>query len=744
MAKITPDTYLWPSLWSSLLVLFSTITLSTGYFSTFLNKKFVRDRGVIVFLQTFYFFLTSQILPDSPSQRERTCQVWGGILGYLFILNQVTFALLSYDIYAVFKEPFRSGKFGKYRLYYSNLIAFCLVFPILIDNTALDYREDLGLCWMRSKGGADTVNAYNWIIYFVPTFGQTFLSFCCFLYVVYHVQIWKPLTCQDWALSRYLGVHIWISGELLIYVVGYLLYYIFSGIAYLQVLKGLDYDQGGMFTSRSANIVFVVALTQHGTVEFILLLIINIFRMCVQRRVPGGALLTRFTTKRPKPKKLPPPALVLGDSNASYSLMTPESDDNTDQLIFEVAMQKKVLTSLEKFITQEEVQYEFAECVKIESCKAALFQEIRDDHNIVEFHSAFKGIASKIREGESGASGAIFSITNDRRFRLKSLDPIEAKTLIRIIDDLAQLWRDRRHSLICRVYALYGVTLMENTVYFMIMEDIFFEMGKTPPYKPAEVYDMKGSEYKRKVGTNPINGDVLKDLDFRLPLLLSYRVGTTLLNELELDSAFLFEKGLMDYSLLLGISYVIEREHDYEDPNLSESTRFLRNARPISTRKLSGYAFGIIDYLQLWNWRKRVERCFKIYLKCATPDKISAIPPNDYRERFLTNLRKRLFVHDDSRYGLLHKEYSVSEFERHASRSLSLAHPRLQTPKSTARELSYNISRGGSSEIAIDDTHTTPTFLDAPPSSQSQSVQSSSWIDFHTFNSPAEDLVLSV
>eukprot|EP00494_Astrolonche_serrata_P017730 UN17918 len=97
-----------------------------------------------------------------------------------------------------------------------------------------------------------------------------------------------------------------------------------------------------------------------------------------------------------------------------------------------------------------------------------------------------------------------------------------------------------------------------------------FKLWKTYFERWREVrtrfYDMKGSTYKREVGKNPIDGDVLKDLDFRLPVLVSEHGQTILQDSIHQDSQLLKDKGLMDYSLLLGIKYKVTEKADKSRP----------------------------------------------------------------------------------------------------------------------------------------------------------------------------------
>ena len=47
------------------------------------------------------------------------------------------------------------------------------------------------------------------------------------------------------------------------------------------------------------------------------------------------------------------------------------------------------------------------------------------------------------------------------------------------------------------------------------------------------------------------------------------------------------------------------------------------------------YSFAVIDILQEWNWSKKIEHLTKVWLKCAEPHGISAVPAWEYSARFL-------------------------------------------------------------------------------------------------------------
>ena len=56
------------------------------------------------------------------------------------------------------------------------------------------------------------------------------------------------------------------------------------------------------------------------------------------------------------------------------------------------------------------------------------------------------------------------------------------------------------------------------------------------------------------------------------------------------------------------------------------------------------YHLGIIDYLQVWDTSKKLERFVKTVSKPSIYNKLSAVPPDQYRERFKDFMREYVFV----------------------------------------------------------------------------------------------------
>merc|ERR1712048_1287607 len=107
--------------------------------------------------------------------------------------------------------------------------------------------------------------------------------------------------------------------------------------------------------------------------------------------------------------------------------------------------------------------------------------------------------------------------------------------------------------------------------------------------------------------------------------------------QLEKDTLFLQRHAIMDYSLLLGVSY----QQIKNKPSLDIATNEENYA--VSANIVEGpgiYYIGIIDMLQKWNSSKKAERFLKTYFRCKNKAGISCVEPVFYRKRFLKKMEE--------------------------------------------------------------------------------------------------------
>lgn len=169
---------------------------------------------------------------------------------------------------------------------------------------------------------------------------------------------------------------------------------------------------------------------------------------------------------------------------------------------------------------------------------------------------------------------------------------------------------------------------------FVIMNNWF-----NTSFTPNEVYDLKGST----VGRTNIEGkgSILKDLDIKRKLYMRSDLKEKFLEQLEKDAQFLAQHNIMDYSLLVGIAY----NNDGSDLEI-KNTRDDVSYRSIFQEDDGGMLAynhqekreeiifcGIIDILQQYNGRKKLEHLFKSM--AYNSERISIVQPSYYAKRFV-------------------------------------------------------------------------------------------------------------
>lgn len=114
------------------------------------------------------------------------------------------------------------------------------------------------------------------------------------------------------------------------------------------------------------------------------------------------------------------------------------------------------------------------------------------------------------------------------------------------------------------------------------------------------------------------------------------------------DMEFLKDLQLLDYSVLLGIETLesdetpglVDSNNDEDDYKFKDSiyeSRFLDSTERHQFYSRCGqyrYHIAIIDYLTDFNYKKRIESMYKLYIKRKGGMGISAVPPKYYGPRF--------------------------------------------------------------------------------------------------------------
>jgi Phosphatidylinositol-4-phosphate 5-Kinase len=152
-------------------------------------------------------------------------------------------------------------------------------------------------------------------------------------------------------------------------------------------------------------------------------------------------------------------------------------------------------------------------------------------------------------------SGQFFFYNHDRRFMIKTITKAESIYLRKLLPGYYQHVVDNPDTLLTRFYGMHRVKPhKKKSLHFIIIGSVF----STDRYVHT-TFDLKGSTHGRSATDKEIkNGGVLKDNDFtnlKMQMTLGEANAQRLIKQIEADVAFLQQWNIMDYSLLLGVSY---------------------------------------------------------------------------------------------------------------------------------------------------------------------------------------------
>merc|ERR1712228_29831 len=241
-----------------------------------------------------------------------------------------------------------------------------------------------------------------------------------------------------------------------------------------------------------------------------------------------------------------------------------------------------------------------------------------------------------------GRSGAFFFFTPNNKYLIKTLNKNEAKLLIDSLPDYVEYMKvNGTKTYLTKYFGLHSVQLYSKRIYFMVSGNVF-------PSDAAlfgqikERYDIKGSWIDRHTKRHLFENKLMKDEDLHRNLQLDLITSSNIHKQLEQDTMFLQQQQIMDYSLLLGVSYQqinVERTPiKLRHPQTESSDNYKVNANIVEGPGI--YYIGIIDMLQKWDSSKKAERFLKTYFRCKNKAGISCVEPVFYRKRFLKKMQE--------------------------------------------------------------------------------------------------------
>uniref|UniRef100_A0A1D1XHF3 1-phosphatidylinositol-4-phosphate 5-kinase n=1 Tax=Anthurium amnicola TaxID=1678845 RepID=A0A1D1XHF3_9ARAE len=279
-----------------------------------------------------------------------------------------------------------------------------------------------------------------------------------------------------------------------------------------------------------------------------------------------------------------------------------------------------------------------------------------------------------------GKSGSFFYLTHDDCYMIKTVKKSEVKVLLRMLPAYYNHVRAFENTLLTKFFGLHCVKFtgaMQRKVRFVIMGNVFCS-----EYTVHRRFDLKGSSHGRisdKPGIEIDETTTLKDLDLNFMFWLQRSWFQEFQKQVNRDSEFLQQEGVMDYSLLVGVHFMekltLRGPLMYKDindhSNIRETTHHSRAdtdrlpcdparwaaiklgvnmparvehiQRNDCISQLSGQStgeffdvvlfLGIIDILQDYDISKKLEYAYKSFQ--YDPTSISAVDPKQYSKRFL-------------------------------------------------------------------------------------------------------------
>ena len=311
-----------------------------------------------------------------------------------------------------------------------------------------------------------------------------------------------------------------------------------------------------------------------------------------------------------------------------------------------------------------------------------------------------------------GRSGAFFFITPDDKFIIKTVTKEEAEVLLRIAPSMLEYFQSvppgnkgRANfytTLLAHVHGLFSFKLLGLRLYVIIMQNVMPTAGGALDSR----YDLKGSwrarnasppklgqlqicaqcglqylhgtsdESKCRLGAKHTPRRLYKDNDLTFKVMLPIADAKRIRSQLRRDVEWLASMGIMDYSMLLGAQrklvaldatthssssqdlkrtpsrYVVRRGTKDVSAISTEAPYVAPGPAALRARLMEGpskYYIGIIDYLQTWTMKKRMEKFGKMYVlgqRGRDSDGfigVSAVDPLTYKNRFLKRVVEGLF-----------------------------------------------------------------------------------------------------
>ncbi|XP_056444215.1 phosphatidylinositol 4-phosphate 5-kinase-like protein 1 isoform X1 [Gadus chalcogrammus] len=194
-----------------------------------------------------------------------------------------------------------------------------------------------------------------------------------------------------------------------------------------------------------------------------------------------------------------------------------------------------------------------------------------------EYQLSLCSASSYLQFISNSKSKADFFLTNDKRFFLKTQNKREIRFLLDNLKIYMEHLRKYPHSLLVKFLGVHKIKIPhQKEKYFIVMQSVFY-----PDDRIIARYDIKGCEVSRWTDPSPEDHQViavLKDLNFRDQYIELDQQRAWLLCQMEIDTHFLRQLNVLDYSLLLAHQPL----HQDERPRGSFGSLIIRAKRSVT------------------------------------------------------------------------------------------------------------------------------------------------------------------
>ena len=275
-----------------------------------------------------------------------------------------------------------------------------------------------------------------------------------------------------------------------------------------------------------------------------------------------------------------------------------------------------------------------------------------------------------------GKSGSLFFFCTNGNFISKTVTALELEFFVRILPSYYEhMVADGESTLLPRFFGLYKLKLPGKKMHVIVVMNNAFQIPRSVKIgKINEKYDLKGSLRNRCVSKAEIEAGVkvLKDVNFVMSgskVRLGTILGPEFEDQLKKDVKWLKDNHIMDYSLLLGIAQNGPESNPQGGEAVAPSSESAlgKKAEPFRSKwqQENGgtiarrdddslgthtYFLSIIDILQEYNLKKKIEHNYKAKVLRKDPYALSAVNSQIYGNRFVDFIFKEVIhSHDPER-----------------------------------------------------------------------------------------------